>query len=263
MASVRPTRKQKHRLIYKRDVSCFTQLRGIDAQYTAGIPEDLMADHVLQGIPIFAGLQEADLGRLERSLRRRRFRRNEVIFHRDDPGDALFVITSGIVKIALRSEDGREVILTLLGAGDYFGELAILDGEPRSADAIATEDCETLTLPRDAFLGFLRGTPDAALRLLEAMTRQYVRRLTDTVYDAAFLDVPARLARTLVHLVESQGEAAKASQILLTQNDLAALVGATRESINKWLGYYERHGWVKRERGSIVVLQPEALLRRA
>jgi CRP-like cAMP-binding protein len=219
-----------------------------------------MAVSVLKGIPFFSTLSDEELQKLEASLRHRRYRRNEVIFHRDDPGNSLYVIRTGTVKIALRSEEGKEVILTLLGAGDYFGELAILDGEPRSADAIAAEACETLILPREAFLAFVTQAPGVAVRLLETMSRHYVRRLTDTVYDAAFLDVPARLARTLVHLIETQPQAA-AGEIALTQNDLASMVGATRESINKWLGYYERQGWLKRERGSIIVLLPDELIR--
>jgi CRP-like cAMP-binding protein len=251
----------QYRPAHAGDVNQFTDA-GKGALYCA-CPETSVAETVLRGIPFFSGLSDGELLRLDPALRRRRFRRSEVIFHREDPGNALYVIAAGTVKIALRSDDGREVILTLLGPGDYFGELAIIDGEPRSADAIATEDCETMVLPREAFLEFLAQTPDASLRLLQAMSRQYVRRLTDTVYDAAFLDVPARLARTLVHLVEMRRDGQDGSiEISVTQTDLAAMIGATRESINKWLGYYERQGWLKRERGSVIVLEPEALIRR-
>lgn len=220
------------------------------------------SDQLLQGIPFLSGLPAEEMKALSGSLRRRRFARNEVIFHRDDPGDSLFVIVAGTVKITLRSEDGREAILTLLGPGDYFGELAVLDGEPRSADAVAVEAVETLSLPRAVFVTVLTANPQAAMNLLAAFSRSYVRRLTDTVHDAVFLDVPARLARALVQLLEQQKSdvAGDVQPVRVTQNDLGAMVGTTRESINKWLGYYERQGWLRRERGQIVVLDPGALL---
>ena len=220
-------------------------------------------EELLQEIPFLSGLSPAETSALAESLRRRRFARNEVIFHRDDPGNCLFIILSGTVKIALQSEDGREVILTLLGPGDHFGELAVLDGEPRSADAVAVEATETMVLPRDMFLEFVEHNPGAALRLLAAFSRGYVRRLTDTVHDAAFLDIPARLARTLVQLLNGREPTADGVQLHLTQNDLAAMVGATRESINKWLGYYERQGWVRRERGFVTIVNSDALVKQA
>jgi CRP/FNR family transcriptional regulator/CRP/FNR family cyclic AMP-dependent transcriptional regulator len=217
----------------------------------------------LQRVPFFAGLSGREAAALSASMRRRRFRRGEVIFHRDDPGDCLFLINSGAVKISLRSQDDREFILTLLGAGDYFGELAILDGLPRSADAIAVEATELQVLPREAFLGFMEANAGAGVRLLAAFSRQYVRRLTDSVSDAAFLDLPARLARVLVQQLESRRQGESDSELRLTQTDLAAMVGATRESINKWLGYYERQGWVKRERGFVRILNRDALLKQS
>jgi CRP/FNR family transcriptional regulator/CRP/FNR family cyclic AMP-dependent transcriptional regulator len=220
-----------------------------------------MDNKLLQSIPFLSGLNGDEASLLHDSMRRRRFRRGEVIFHRDDPGDCLYLIDSGTVKIALRSEDDREVILTLLGAGDYFGELAVLDGLPRSADAIAVEPAELLQLPRGAFLAFLEANHGVAVRLLSALSRDYVRRLTDTVGDAAFLDLPARLARTLVHMLESQADGG--TELRLTQSDLAAMVGATRESINKWLGHYEHQGWLKRERGLVRILNTDALVKRS
>jgi CRP-like cAMP-binding protein len=113
------------------------------------------------------------------------------------------------------------------------------------------------------FLRFLETNDGAAIRLLAAFTRQYVRRLTDSLHDSAFLDVPARLARALVTLLRSAEGGGESLEVRLriTQNDLASMVGATRESTNKWLGYYERQGWVRRERGGLVVLKPEELIK--
>jgi CRP-like cAMP-binding protein len=217
----------------------------------------------LSAVPFLSGLSQGDIESLASTLRRRRYARNEVVFHRDDPGNSLFMVASGSVKICLRSEDGREVVLTRHGPGEHFGDLALFDGEPRSADAIALEQSELLILPRELFLQFIHGNPEAALRLLTTLAG-WIRRLTETVHDAAFLDVPGRLARTLLRLTASQaGGEPVATTPRMTQNDLAAMVGATRESINKWLGFYERQGLIRRDKGSIAVLSREELERRA
>jgi CRP-like cAMP-binding protein len=219
----------------------------------------LEAVQLLRDIPFLVGLSESELSALASSLRKRRFRRNEMLFHKDDPGGALYIILSGSVKVFLRADDGREVTLTLLKPGDFVGELALIDGEPRSADAIAVDPTEVYVLPRAAFISFVEGNAAAAMRLLAAFVKHYVRRLTETVHDAAFLDVPARLSRVLVQLLGDAPTTAGGSILNITQTDLAAMIGATRESVNKWLGYYERQGWVKRERGSVRVLDRDAL----
>ena len=215
-------------------------------------------ESVLQTLPLFSGLEPEEIRELTASLRRRRFARNEVIFHREDPGNCLFAVLSGAVKIALTSPDGKEVILAINGPGDSFGELALFDGEPRSADAVALEPTELLAVPRDTFLQFLRNNPDATLRVLASMARQF-RRLTDTVHDSVFLDVPGRLAGTLLQLMDPGDGATRE----VTQGDLAALIGATRESVNKWLGAFERMGLIARERGKVRVIDPAGLRRRA
>ena len=217
-------------------------------------------ERVLQGIPFFAGLTPSEIGALTARLRRRRYQRNEVICRRDDPGECLYIVLTGAVKIGLASKDGREVILTLLSDGDYFGELALLDGEPRSADATALEPSELALLPREAFTALVEANAEVALRLLSALSRNYIRRLTDAVHDSVFLDVPARLARVLIARIEAPNQGDNGGTVRLTQGELAAMVGATRESVNKWLGYYERQGWLRRERGGIVVVAPDALV---
>ena len=209
-------------------------------------------------MPFLADLEDEERRLLAASLRRRRYPRNEVIFHQDDPGNCLFVLVSGSVKIIRRSIDGRELILSLIAPGEYFGELSLLDGEPRSADAVALEPSELLLLPRDTFLRTLEASPDAAIRLLASLSRHYARRLTDVVEDATFLDVSARLARVLVHLTRST-DGGSMPRTQLTQTALAAMVGATRESVNKWIGFFERRGWVRRERGELVILDLEGL----
>lgn len=210
---------------------------------------------VLARVPFFAGLEPEKLELLANALQRRSVRAGRHVFRQDEPGSSLFVIESGVVKVQRTSPDGKEVILTILGPGDFFGELAILDGEPRSADAVAKEDCVLLVLERDDFLAFLDREPTAAAKLLAALSRR-LRRTDQLVQDAAFLDVPARLARALLQLSESP-EAARG----LTQSELAAMVGASRESVNRWLQFYRRRGLIDSSSGSIRVLQPDELRR--
>lgn len=219
---------------------------------------DVDPNQQLGRIPFLAQLSVDEIGVLAGSLRRRKFPRNEVIFHQDDPGNCLFIVLAGSVKIVRRSEDGRELILSLIVPGEYFGELSLLDGEPRSADAIAVEASELLVLPRDSFLQLIETTPGAAVRLLAALSRYYARRLTDVVEEAAFLDVSARLARVLLHLSDSRKDGR--TDVRLTQSELASMVGATRESVNKWLGYFERRNWLKRDHGEVLLLDRDALV---
>jgi len=210
---------------------------------------------VLSKVPFFAGVPLDELEKLATSLQRRTVKAGKAVFRQDDPGSSLYVIESGVVKVQRTSPEGKEVILTILGAGDFFGELALLDGEPRSADAVAKEDTALLVLERDDFLAFLDRAPAVATKLLAALSRR-LRRTDQLVQDAAFLDVPARLARALLQLSESP-EAATG----LTQSELAAMVGASRESVNRWLQFYRRRGLIESASGSIRVLQPDELRR--
>jgi CRP-like cAMP-binding protein len=156
------------------------------------------------------------------------------------------------------------VLLDLLGPGDVFGELALLDGEPRSADAVAVEPTVLLLLRREEFVRFLEERPRLSVQLLAVLSRR-LRRDAQLVQDAAFLDVPARLARILLRLAEAEGEAGEEGLVIrarLTQTDLAGLVGTTRETLNKWLGFYEAQGWIRWDKGQITVRRPEALRKR-
>jgi CRP/FNR family transcriptional regulator, cyclic AMP receptor protein len=214
---------------------------------------------VLQRVPLFAQLTPAELAGLSRSLRRRRFKRGEVIFFRGDPGDSLYVLETGKIKIVLTSPDGKEVVLSTLGPTDFFGDLALLDGEPRSADAVATESGELLLLHRSDFLQFLEAHPPVAVRLLAILSRR-LRRNAQIIQDAAFLDVSGRLARTLLELAAGHsGQPPLVIRTRLTQTDLAGMVGATRESVNKWLREYDRQGLLHFERGTITIYRPDVL----
>jgi CRP/FNR family transcriptional regulator/CRP/FNR family cyclic AMP-dependent transcriptional regulator len=216
----------------------------------------------LRGCRLFADLDASALERLASTARRRRYRRNEAIFHQDDPGDALFVVTDGAVKIEIPSAGGDEAaILASVGPGESFGELALLDGAPRSADAVAIEATELLVVRRDAFLALVDA--DAGLRraLLTALAGE-LRRLTGQVADLHFLDLPGRLARYLVRLadgVEPDADGSVRIPWRFTQSELAGMLGGSRQSVNRLLGDLERRGIVRAERDELTILDPVAL----
>ena len=161
----------------------------------------------LAKVPLFTGLPPNELARLGALVRPRRYRRGEVIFLEGDSGTSLCVIALGQVKIVLSGADGREVVLNVYGPGDFFGEFALLDGEPRSADAIAQEGCLLYWLTREDFLAFLEAHPRAASTLLAVLSRR-LRHTTRVVQDATFRDVPARLARVVLDLATTRGRSA-------------------------------------------------------
>jgi CRP-like cAMP-binding protein len=223
------------------------------------ISVQLLARHGL-----FSELSPGDLDELAASLRGRRCGKGQIIFAEGDPGNSLYLIESGRVNVSLSTPDGKEVLLNSLGPGDLLGELALLDGEPRSADAIVQEDARLLVLQRDDFVRFVETHPKVGLKLLAAVSRK-LRRTTQQVQDVALLDVPARLARALLDLAATRGEPVgrtRARTIQITQSDLAATIGATRESANKWLGHFERKGILRLDRGQVTVLDLEALRKR-
>src|ERR1043166_547439 len=212
---------------------------------------------LLARVGLFADLTTAELVGLAALMRPRPYAKDEVIYLKGDPGTAFYVIASGKVKIALTSPDGKELIIRRLGPGDFHGELALLDDQPRSADSIATEQSVLLVLQRDAFRQFLHDHPEAATKLL-ATVSQYLRRNAELIQDATFLDVPARLARILLELAgaTSEGSLPPAGTVItdkLKQSELASLVGATRESINKWLGSFEKQGLIRYDKGQITL----------
>jgi CRP/FNR family cyclic AMP-dependent transcriptional regulator len=210
----------------------------------------------LAAIPFFGGLDPVALERLAAGMRSRRFRRGEVIFHVGDPGDAMFAIVSGEVKISLPAETGDEAILATLRPGDVFGELALLDGAPRSASAAALTPTEAVVLPRDRFRELIATETGFRDALLASIAGE-LRRLTTHVEALHFLDITGRLAARLVRLANEGGAPTDKGGIrlrsTLTQADLAAMVGCTRQSVNKLLGQFTDEGLLRLEREGIVV----------
>jgi len=211
----------------------------------------------LAQVPLFSSLDSTELAALSALARPLRCRKGEVVFREGDEGTTLFIVKKGEVRIVLRSQDGKEATLGFRAAGDFFGEQALLDGEPRSADVIATEACELLSLRREGFLHFLTGHPEVAISLL-AILSQRLRSTTRLVNDAIFLDVRTRVVKTVLDLANARGIPGPDGEMTiprLTQEDLAHLVSASRESVNKWLRYYERLGFLSLLRGRLVVRQ--------
>lgn len=215
---------------------------------------------------IFARLDRPTLDRLAGELRRRRFGRGEVIFHIGDPGDALFLIVSGAVKISLPTEDGGEAILATLRPGDAFGELALLDEAPRSASAVAMTQSEVLVLTRGRFGELIEQEPVIRQTLFRTLAAE-IRRLTEQVAELHFLDIPGRLAAQLLRLAEEAGLHQLDGTIRLdgvfTQGELAAMIGSTRQTVNRLLGAFAAAGLVRFEREAIVILDAEGLARAA
>ena len=218
----------------------------------------------LARVKLFVGLAAEDLVALAANLQLRRYGKGQFIFQQGDPGLCLYLVESGKVKITSFSAEGKGLVLNLFGPGDFFGELALLDGEPRSADAVAQEACQLLLLQRDDFMRFLEARPHVAIKLLATVSSR-LRHTTQQIEDMVFFDLPARLARTLLELAEAEQTSTEAEWVIAsrpTQAELAEMVGATRESVNKWLGVYEEQGLIRRERNRWVILQPEALRKR-
>jgi CRP/FNR family cyclic AMP-dependent transcriptional regulator len=227
------------------------------------MPTDF-AIEALGRCPLFSGLGPEPLRAIAQTLRRRRFRRGEVLFHEGDPGDSLFIVASGAVKVVVPSEEGGEAILATLQRGDFLGELALLDGAPRSASAIALEATETLALPRERFNALVASEPVIRDALLSSLAGE-LRRLTAHVAELHFLDLTGRLAARLARLAEEHGTREADGSIRLdaplTQSDLAAMIGATRQSVNKLLGEFVEEGLLRLDRDAIVIPDLEALVR--
>jgi CRP/FNR family cyclic AMP-dependent transcriptional regulator len=228
-----------------------------------------MSSTILTKVPLFAGLAPDEIDHVAALVRRRRYPQGTLIHGAGTMGADLFVLESGRVTLQLPSDRGEELAMRLLKPGDFFGEISLLDDEPWYGDAIATDDCMLLLLGKLEFFEVLDRYPSVSRRLLIIICKR-LRHHARLAQDLAFLDVPTRLARALVTLAESERwgwtdeeRSEQCPLVDITQSALAAHVGATRESINKWLGYYERLGYISRQRESITVLRLDELRSRS
>jgi CRP/FNR family cyclic AMP-dependent transcriptional regulator len=229
------------------------------------VPDEEIAVQSLQQCALFAHVDPMGLRVLAGAMVRRRFRRNEVIFHQGDPGDSLHVVATGAVKIVLPSPEGDEAIIATLRPGDFFGELALLDGAPHSATATAVEPVVTMSLARARFQQLLDEDRGLGIALLSGLAAE-LRRLTGQVEELHFLDLAGRLAMRLVRLARDRDPSANGEVHLdwpFTQSDLASMIGGTRQSVNKLLSLLVGDGLLLIEHDTLVIHDLGALAERA
>jgi CRP/FNR family transcriptional regulator, cyclic AMP receptor protein len=214
---------------------------------------------------VLRGLPANELEQLASTMRRRTYRRGEVVFHQGDPGESVHVVCRGTLKVVITGDNGEEAVLAILGPSDVFGEMALLDGGPRSATVTALEAVETAVLSRTDFIRLLRQVPAIGESLLASLART-IRQVNEDIGGLVFLDLHGRLARKLLELADAYGEPNDGNVLIrvqLTQEELAGMIGATRASVNKILGFFEDRGVIQRQGRHILVCKPEFLQRRA
>ena len=211
---------------------------------------------VLGAIPLFQNLGDEESAALVALFRERAYARGAMIVSQGAPGDAMFVIAEGQVKVAVFSEDGREVILSVLGAGGFFGEMALLDDEPRSAHVIAMTDATLLQLRREDFRARLRSSPNLAVALLRELSRR-LRRADDTITNMALLDVNGRIAQLLLQLAREEDGVRITRK--LTHATIAQMVGASRETVSRTMKTLADRGIISVNRREILLLDPDRL----
>jgi CRP/FNR family cyclic AMP-dependent transcriptional regulator len=211
---------------------------------------------ILQRVPLFSQLSPAELQRVVDVARERSYPRNSVILFEDDPGDALYVVATGQVKVVLIGEDGREVILSVMGPGEFFGEMSLLDDEPRSAHVIAMEDSSLAVLRREDFEGLLTQTPQIALALLREMSRR-LRRADEKVGSLVLLDVQGRVARLLLDMAGEEGGERITRR--LTHHTIAQMIGSSRETVSRTMRDLTDKGMIAVQRRDIVIRDRAAL----
>ncbi len=244
----------------------FTQ-RPLGLRMVEGTGEDKeMAQHedLIRDVPLLARLSEGDRRALASHGSVQAHRAGSAVFREGSPGDSLHIVMEGSIRIAVLSPGGEEVTIALLGPGEFVGDLALLDGRPRSASAIALQPAKTLVVTRSDFTRWLSQRPQAALALLETLSLR-VRQTDEALADFAFLDLPHRLAKRLLYLaaihpeMRSKGRRSSGIRLRITQSELASMLGVSRESVNKQLNLFAREDWIALGRGSVTLKDMEAL----
>lgn len=211
---------------------------------------------VLRRVPLFAELSEAEIARLGDIARDRSYPRNSVILFEDDPGDALYVVVTGLVKVVLIGEDGREVILSVLKEGDFFGEMSLIDDQPRSAHVIAMEDSSLLVLRREDFQHRLREAPGVAIGMLRAMSRR-LREADEKIGGLVLLDVNGRVAKLLLSMADENDGVHITRRV--THHTIAQMVGSSRETVSRTMRDLAERGLIEVTRKAITIRNRPAL----
>ncbi|MFI5234354.1 MAG: Crp/Fnr family transcriptional regulator [Gemmatimonadales bacterium] len=212
---------------------------------------------VLQKVPLFRSVPEQELAAFADLLRERAYPKGSVILFEDDPGDALYVVAAGQVKVVLIGEDGREVILSVLGEGSFFGEMALLDDEPRSAHVIAMEDAVVLALRREDFQARLRQSPEVAIALLRELSSR-LRRADEKIGGLVLLDVNGRVAELMLRLAEEEGGDRITRK--LTHHTIAQMIGSSRETVSRTMRDFAERGLIQVTRKDITLIGRPGLM---
>jgi CRP/FNR family cyclic AMP-dependent transcriptional regulator len=218
---------------------------------------------ILLQVPLFRALTPAELDAISARASTQAYPRGSTILRKGDPATGMIVILQGRVRIGLVSDEGKEVTLRVLGAGEVLGEISFLDGEERSADVTALEDCVALNVERAHFLSLLHGSSDLCLRLMKTLC-QRIRRTSLSLEEAISLDLPTRLGRHLLRMAQDYGiPTPRGTRIGLrmSQGEIAALVGVSREKVNRQLRSWKSEGVIATDQGYLVMLRPEQLRR--
>jgi CRP/FNR family transcriptional regulator, cyclic AMP receptor protein len=214
----------------------------------------------LASVPMFSGLQRDELLKFAELTRERTYPKGSVILFQGDPGDSLYVLRQGRAKVVLIGEDGREVILGVLETGAHFGELSLIDDQPRSAHVIAMEDSQLLILRREDFRRRVEANPTVAWALLTELSRR-LRRADQKIGGLVLLDVPGRISRLLLDLSAESGTATIEKP--LTHHTIAQMIGASRETVSRAMKDFQEEGLIRVERRRIAVANRDALEKRA
>ncbi len=224
-----------------------------------------MDEHLIASVPLFEALSEEDQQQLSAMMKKVAFRRGEKLFTEGDPGDRLYLLVDGKVKLGHTATDGRENLIAVLGPGEMIGELTLFDPGPRSTTATAVAPTTMLELDHQAMMDFIDSRPELAKHMLKALA-QRMRRTNDQLADLVFSDVPGRVAKALLDLADRFGSTADDVVHVpheLTQEELAQLVGASRETVNKSLAEFVSRGWIRLEGRGVHLLDVDRLRRRA
>jgi CRP/FNR family cyclic AMP-dependent transcriptional regulator len=222
-------------------------------------------DEILSRAGIFQGVQPNAVSALTKKLQPVDFPRGHTVFAQGEPGDQLYIVISGKVKIGNRSPDGQENLLTIMGASDMFGEMALFDPGPRTSSATTITEVGAVSMDRAALRAWIADRPEIAEQLLRVLARR-LRRTNNNLADLIFTDVPGRVAKQLLHLAQrfgTQEDGALRVTHDLTQEEMAQLVGASRESVNKALADFTARGWIRRDVKTVWICDSEGLARRA
>ena len=219
----------------------------------------LSVQTILERNRLFRGLSPATIQQISALAIRRPYEQDAIVFSQGDPGDSLYGVVTGRVRISASTREGKEMFLNIMEPGDTFGEIALLDGNPRTATATATATCELMIIPRAQFLTLLQREPTVAIHLLQLLC-QRIRWTSGQAEDSALLSVPSRLARRLLSLAKLHGQpSAKGIQLVISQEEMGRFLGISRQAVNQYLQEWRAKGWVDVGRGKVTVLDEKGL----